>query len=284
MTLFGKILIGLILALSLVFASLSAAVYSAQTNYRDKADGLAEQLAQARQQATDREAQLQTEIGDLQTLAAQLKDERDLNAGKLADKVEELRLEEDKNAVTNTGLVVQTALTGLTNVEADARRQEAFAQRDRNAALSEKYTNSQAKIAELTDELFGLEVAVEQMNEKQNDLLDQVASYRAYLRGRGLPAEPPNVAADQPAPKVEGKIVDVQDSARGNQTFVEITLGSDDGLRRGDKLYVYNRAAGGKYLGEIQLRSVDADAAVGQIVSRASTGSIQKGDDVSTRL
>ena len=286
MTLFGKILIGLILALSLVFASLSAAVYSAQTNYRSASETLAQQLSDANRAATDREAQLQAEIGQAQALAARLKDERDLKAGQAQDAEEKLRLKEEEASATKTGLDVQTALTGLSREEAETRRSEALAQRERNAALSSKFTEGQTRISELTDELFGLRVDVERMNAKQNELLDQNASFRQYLRSKNLDINTALAfSGDEPAPQLYGKVLDVQDSSLGNQTYVEISLGSDDGLRLGDTLSVYNISGdGGKYLGEIELDSVDADAAVGHVTDRASTGTIQKGDNVSTRL
>ena len=284
MTLFGKILIGLILALSLVFASLAAAVFSAQTNYRTRADTLSQQLTDAQAAATDREAQLQAEKADLEAETRRLTDDLNLKTGEADTLAERVRLTEEAANATRTGLDVQTALAGLSKEEADQRRAEALAQRERNAALSANLTDARAQISELEDRLFGLQVSVEQMNEKQNALLDENGSFRQFLRSEGYqPQQALAYSSDEPAPQVFGKVVDVQDTDRGGQTYVEISLGSDDGLRRGDSLSVFDRAAS-KYLGSIVLRSVDADGAVGEVTTRAATGAIQKGNDVSTRL
>ena len=284
MTLFGKILIGLILALSLVFASLAAAVSSAQNNYRTRSDSLAQQLADAQSAAQNREAQLQAEVADARAEARRLEDALNLKTGEAEDLAERVRLTEEAANATRTGLDVQTALASLTKTEADARRSEALAQRERNATLSADLTATRGRISELEDELFGLEVAVEQMNAKQNALLDENGALRSALRTRNIDiASALAETSPEPAPKVFGKVVNVQDTDRGNQTYVEISLGSDDGLRARDVLSVFDRTSS-KYLGQIELRSVDADGAVGLVTSRSPTGTIQKGNDVSTQL
>lgn len=284
MTLFGKILIGLILALSLVFASLAAAVFSAQTNYREKADSLTKQLADAQSSAQSREAQLQAEILTAEAAARQLKNDLDLKTGEAEDLSTRVRLTEEAANATRTGLDVQTALAGLSKEEADARREEALAQRERNAELSRELTATRSRISEMDDQLFGLQVSVEQMNQKQNTLLDENGALRSFLRSRNIDVQTAlATVSDTPPPQVFGKVVDVQDTRRGNQTYVEISLGSDDGLRQGDTLSVFDRASS-KYLGKIELNRVDADGAVGLVTSRSPTGTIQEGNDVSTRL
>ena len=184
MTLFGKILIGLILALSLVFASLSAAVFSAQTNYRAKSDTLAQQLADSQSALQNREAQLQAEVADARAESRRLQDALDLKTGEAQDLRTEVRLTEEAANATRTGLDVQTALAGLSKEEADARREEALAQRERNATLSTDLTATRSRISELEDQLFGLRVSVEQMNEKQNQLLDENGDLKSYLRSK----------------------------------------------------------------------------------------------------
>ena len=285
MTLFGKILIGLILALSLVFASLSAAVFSAQTNYRAKSDTLTQQLADSQSALQNREAQLQAEVADARAESRRLQDALDLKTGEAQDLRTEVRLTEEAANATRTGLDVQTALAGLSKEEADARREEALAQRERNATLSTDLTATRSRISELEDQLFGLRVSVEQMNEKQNQLLDENGDLKSYLRSKNEDiASILGGTYGTPAPDVSGKVLDVQQSIRGNQTVVEVSIGTDDGIRTGDTLQVYDRSGGGKFLATVEVRRVYPDAAVGYVTNSSATGTVQKGNDVTTRL
>ena len=268
-----------------MFASLAAAVFSAQTNYRDRSDSLTQQLADAQSAATNREAQLQAEVAAAEAESRQLKDALDLKTGEAEDLRNQVRLDREAADATRTGLDVQTALAGLSKEEADARRDEALAQRERNANLSQELTSTRSRISELEDQLFGLQVSVEQMNEKQNRLLDENGDLKSYLRSQN--EDIASILGGQygtPAPDVSGKVLDVQQSSRGNQTLVEVSIGTDDGIREGDTLQVFDRSGGGKFLATVEVRRVFPDAAVGYVIRSSPTGTIQKGNDVTTRL
>ena len=99
--------------------------------------------------------------------------------------------------------------------------------------------------------------------------------------------EAAELAGQQPPPVVEGVVMDARKSARQGTEFVEISLGSDDGLAKGHSLFVYRGANGGdrgKYLGKIEIVYVTPDKAVGTVVERAKNGVIQKGDNVTSKL
>ncbi len=69
--------------------------------------------------------------------------------------------------------------------------------------------------------------------------------------------------------------------------FVEVSIGSDDGLLKNHLLDVYRSSAAGgapKYLGKIKIVYVTNDRAVGQVVQAAKNGIIERGDNVTTRL
>jgi hypothetical protein len=70
----------------------------------------------------------------------------------------------------------------------------------------------------------------------------------------------------------------VETSATG---LVEVSLGSDDGLKAGHTLQVYR---GKRYLGQITIRSTVPDRAIGQIDKQLQRGPIQMGDNVTTKL
>ncbi len=282
MTLFGKILIGLILALSLVFASMSAAVWSAQHNYRTALETAQNDLKALGVEKDDLEQQLRTEIGEVRDQAARLKD--DLDRQNLAVSVlqQQKDLVDRELATTLTAYDVQTALAKIAQLEAEDRKQEVLAGRQRTAELSEKYVAAEAENAALTDERFSLTVSNEQRAATNARLLDELASARQQLRIEGIEVDP-DAAAAEPAPDVAGKVLAVDDlGSRG--TKVAVSLGSDDGMRVGDTLEVFRTVGEGKYIGRVRLMEVEADLAIGNLIFKSPTATIQKGDDVKTRL
>jgi len=78
------------------------------------------------------------------------------------------------------------------------------------------------------------------------------------------------------APEVKGEILVV-----GKSGLVEISLGTDDGLRPGLELDV---TRGSQYLGRIKVRTADADKAVCEILESYRKGAIQPGDKVDSKL
>ncbi|MFH5804920.1 hypothetical protein [Alienimonas sp. DA493] len=282
MTLFGKILIGLILALSLVFASLSAAVYSAQFNYREALKAEKERYAALDTEKNDLEEQLRVEIGDLQAELAQVIDERDRQTQTATQLAEQNELLRGELATTNTALNVQTADTEIAQAEAEDRRVEVLAGRRRTADLSEKFVEAEAEIAALTDERFSQSVTIAQMTQTNNRLLDELGALRAQLRELGVAPNASYTGSEVP-PDVSGKITAVEDRGSAG-TKVSISLGSDDGLRQGDELEVVRMTGGGKYVGKIRLTEVYYDYAIANLISKNPTATVKEGDDVKTRL
>ena len=284
MTLFGKILIGLILALSLVFASLSAAVYSAQFDYRKALTDKTTELAAARADREDLEKQLRARIGDLEAAVAEQEELKNLAVGKSDDLAEAVRLSEEELNATRTALDTQTALAKIAKQEADARRQEVLASRQRNADLFERNVDAETQISGLTDNLFSLELTGEQMAARNARLMDELAVALQQLRVNNIEPIRDGRAPDEPAPAVEGRILAVKDTGSAG-TLASISLGSDDGLRVRDELFVY-RLKDSKYVARVTLVDVKPDTAVVRLIpgSVSDTTSIQKGDNVSTRL
>jgi len=84
--------------------------------------------------------------------------------------------------------------------------------------------------------------------------------------------EPP----EKRAPTVDGIVTAVSKSG-----LVEISIGSDDGLREGHQLEVFS---GSSYLGRIKIRRTAPDRAVGEVIPEYRKGDIKKGNRVATRL
>ena len=78
-------------------------------------------------------------------------------------------------------------------------------------------------------------------------------------------------------PPLDGVITAVSTKA----PLVQISLGSDDGLKSGHTLEVFR---GSSYLGRIVIREVSPSQAVGVIVTELQKDNFQKGDRVATKL
>jgi hypothetical protein len=62
---------------------------------------------------------------------------------------------------------------------------------------------------------------------------------------------------------------------------VEISIGSDDGIGPKMKLIVFR---GSRYICEIEITDVYPDMAVGRVIEETRNGSIERGDNVTTKL
>ena len=283
MTFFGRLLVVLLLVLSVCFMSLALAVFSATTNWRELARQRQEAVEAADKSAREAEEQFKIRLADVTSRLDTTKEELDLKIGQNEQLGQELQLARNEITAAKTAVDTQTEVAKLAAAEADARKAESLAARVRNETLNTQFAAVNARLRAIEDELFAKEGTLETAVARNGDLLDELGAVRSFLRENGL--NPENAfGADEPAPEVEGVVTAVQDSSSGSQTFVAISLGSDDGLRRGDELVVVSDEGGGKYLGTIRLIETRPDEAVGEVIGRNPTGLFQKGNRVSTQF
>jgi hypothetical protein len=112
--------------------------------------------------------------------------------------------------------------------------------------------------------------------ERNRQLTEQVSGMTSVMDAKGID---PNTPPDAVTPTVDGLVSRVRQVA-GAQ-LVEVTIGSDDGLKQGNTVEVYR---GGRYLGRLDIVKTSPDRAVGRVDRRFQQGSIQEGDRVATRL
>jgi len=286
MTFVGKLLVIVQLVLSLCFMALAGAVFTRHQSWKD----VAEQRQEAVEAANDDLQKMQAEkdkiIDDLETSVARL--ENDLN-----DAQSELALEEEKVANLEveidrqkTELNTQEALATIAGDEARIRREEALAGRRINEQLNQALNEQNQKVRQLEDELFNSEVELESVSEKYSGLLKTVAAYQRVLAANGFETDPRKYRGKlEPVPLVVGRVLETKKAGRGiGRELIEISIGSDDGLSKGNTLHVYRTGEQNKYLGEIRLELVTPDKAVGVVVNRAKNGVIEREDYVTTRL
>jgi hypothetical protein len=284
MDLIGKIFIVVILIMSIVFMSLSLMVYATHRNWRDLVEnteasaakplGLRQQLrtqkdtnAQLQQEMENLQRTLQLERAARQQALAVLETRSNRQEVELTAKTEELAtLRRQHDQAVTTMELAQTNLAALKEEVDGLRKLVRQTQADRDSQLSQVIT--------MRDRLNQLEGAERRLEERNRQLTKEVAESARVLQRYGLNRTTP--LHDVP-PKLDGEIKMVH-----SNDLVELSLGSDDGLRQGHELDVYR--SGGAYLGRVKVIETDPDDSVARIIPEFRQGVIRKGDFVATRL
>ena len=63
--------------------------------------------------------------------------------------------------------------------------------------------------------------------------------------------------------------------------MIEVTVGADDGLRKGDTLEIFR---GQRYLGRAMIIQTEPDRSVARVIRKFQQGQIQENDHVATKL
>ena len=202
----------------------------------------AESLAAAESRAGELERQLRESQQRNESLMAENRDA--IESFKQAQ-LEVERLDEEIEAVRN-----------------DIRQTRA----DRDAQL--------AMAVELRDRLNQEEGSLRRLEERHQELLAQLSQAQLVLDRNDLSINEP---IDGQPPQVDGIITAI----RGDQ-LVEVSVGADEGLRRGHTLEVYRDSGG--YLGRLVVIETNPDRSVTRIVPEYRQGIMRKGDRVATKL
>lgn len=282
MNLIGKIFVLIILLLSMLFMVLAMAVYSTQKNWRD-----AYQTSQKNLQ------QKTTEYGRLDS-ASKLTES---NLQRKLDEAEarETLLQEQYELLTESSTLLQEEISDLKQQKRDDTAAVASTQDNANRLASENTVlqkdvidaqeasdQSFAATVAATSKLHDSEVKLDSATETVGALTEQVARMTEYLRSEGLD---PNTQVGDIKPRVDGYISSIRRRA-GDET-IELTIGSDDGIKRGHTVEVYRTTGDpgqSKWLGRAVVLSTDGDRSYARILPELKKGRIQEGDRVATRF
>lgn len=276
MTLVGKIFTVLVLIMSIAFMMLAVTVFATHRNWRDIVtlpDGLKAQI----------EALSKTN-GELRTEISRAKDQIALEqaARRFALAAGQARQEQLDDALQRR----EKEYTDLqaahgTLVESHARNVTILnSLRDENEGLrTEIRTAQQARddyfnqVVTLTDDLNRGEGNMRTLQEQHDMLLVQNGKMAKVMRSFEISVDTPT---DGRAPRVDGLVTAVSD-----KDLIEISIGSDDGLRKNHLMEVYRNNS---YVGRVQIVKVEPDRAVAKIIPEFRRGIIKKGDRVATKL
>ena len=292
MNLVGKIFVVLIFVMSLVFMSFAMAVYATHRNWREivilpqnspklaqgKEVGLKFQLMEVKQYNEELRSQIETlrkdidnernakekSLNKLETERDELlKERRALEAG-YAD------LEKAKRDAVAAMSATQKVAADYRKELEDIRQQLIEAQQDRDAHFKE--------VVRLTDDLNQATNERDLLSKRAADVSKDLSKARDALRYFDID-EQSNYKSKTP-PRVDGVVL-----ATPRAGLVEISIGSDDGLRKGHRLEVYRIAAGSStYVGRIEVVKTSPDRSVCKIDPKYQNSHVMEGDRVDSKI
>ncbi len=285
MTFIGKLLVIIQFVLTMCFMALAGAVYTSQVNWKTTADALQTRIDQDEKDHETEVVEFKKQVDDLKK---QLVDAQNESSDARNEVVSlQQRFDQQKTEVDRLKVQVNTqeSLATIAGNEATIRRDEALLHRRINEGLNQAQNALNAQVSQLEDENFNLKVELKDVGDRYNELLKTSSSYRRLLAANGFETDPKKIDRDlAPVPLVQGEVLKAEKARRGGREYIEVSIGSDDGLSEGSTLYVYRAGERAQYLGEIKLTLVHPDKAVGIVVEKAKNGVIERKDYVTTKL
>jgi hypothetical protein len=282
MTFVGKILVTIIMVFALFFLAVSTMVFTTEKNWKAEADVLKKKIDDTKKEVNKYKAEVDVRTAQV----GQTKQEFDQAKKTLDQQISDLndrnRLREDETTKLRQQVEVAEQNTKASLEEAAHHKSETDKLRDLLAQVQDQANKYGLRQVELNDQIRILQRQLETATANNKYLRDSVAKLAGKLREANLPDDPDQITGPSTVPpQVEGEVKRV--SARNDR--VEITIGSDDGLKVGHELLVYRTKGIPAFLGKVRIEQVEPDQAVGVVVGKTVSGKkIQEGDIVSPTI
>lgn len=286
MNFLGKIFIAMIFVLSIIFLGLATAIYA---THRDLRGDVARTVEDA--QKTGRPVGLKHQLADADLKNTQLRE----NIRRLRDELAEeeaayrhqlqkletrrVEMEDQKNRLTQEHDQLLGEKKSLTDafekVQKNADDVAKVVDRLRAEIVTTQEESSQNfdSAVALTEEINQKLGQLEQLEERHRQLKRQLAMHNEMT---DLNAINRNAPPKDFQPDVRGEVVKVM-----GEGLIEISLGSDVGVQRGQTIEIYR---GADYLGRAEIVRTQPDKAAATMLRDYQQDSIRRGDRVATRL
>ena len=281
MSTLGKILTVLIVVVSIAVAVLVAREFALSDNwharYREKERDFDKALGQrdsAIQQRDDAKRTADLDKAVLQQQILTLTDELTLRNNTIATLREQIENQEKRlQELAEQYAGIKDSFAKLMQ-ERDGWRLERDDARKEADTLRQMYTELEGKWRVLLAQFADSKENLRQSDEQNKTLKGKIAwATQQY----NIANWPPEAAPLPPSEKLEGLVTDVNLAAG----VVQIGLGSDDGVVKGMKFYVYDKAHD-KYLATLTIDKVSHDSAAGQL--SIIRGTVEKESHVTNRF
>jgi hypothetical protein len=279
MTVMGKILVFVILALALVQAALHVQFHLVQNNWEKGWHQV--------------DLQRQAAEKDVQAFQQQLGETKDADSKELLRLQNEVKIAQDKekkarDLVDDTNRKLTELREQITGGNAVLARSQVGNERrqDEVKRMTETLNERDTKIKDLVDannqlrdRAVAAEIEAKSLKDRNAGLvakLQEMGKELVKVKAGGTTAV--GLTAKNPPPEnVEGLVTRTDPSG-----LLTLSIGSDAGLTKGHTLEVF-RLNPAKYLGTVRILSVTPHEAVAQPVSRP-LGTIQSGDRVASKI
>jgi len=284
MTFFGKILIVLILIFSVIFATLSLAVYSTHRHWQEiveltpaqpgKPLGLKHQLENETEKLRQREdearrlkkeleaetAAYRHQLQKLETTQVELLAERQRMETQLANR------QREKQKLTDEVTVVEQNLESVDQQVQQLRGDIRQTQQRRDDQFQ--------KTVAVSEEVYELVGQLERLEERRRQLDKQLAQLNVKMSEHDVD---PHAPLEGRGPRLQGVVTRV-----GEDGMIQISLGADVGLRPGQTIEIFRGNT--TYLGRAEVMRTAPNEAVAKVIPQFKRGAIRKGDHVATRI
>lgn len=257
-------------------------VFTFQAGWRDKANKTQTQLASA----NDAVKQLQGDKDLLTTNFTKNLEDQKTRANNFEAKVNGLD-QNLKQAIGNLANAEKERDKHLVDLqvaqkEAQARITETNIARDEIKRLRDQNNEAITVRRGLEDKSLGLEGEIAEAETREVQFLKEITHLNDLLRFNKIDPRDPIIG---PVPKiielVKGEVVESRKNASRSAEHVQISVGSDDGVFKNLKMTVYRDS---NFLATIQITDVYPDKAVGLVIEETRNGTIERGDNVTTKF
>ena len=278
----GKILIVLQLVFSLCFMCFAGAAFTFHEGWKKKADDLQSKLNNTQQQLTEQQTQRQQETEVLKADLVAMENRAKMAEAKVTGIDTSLQQAIGNLANAEQQRDKHLADLGVAQQEAQARIAETNEARSENLRLNDRVVEGIALRRTLEDELLDKQGRIDEANQRERQMLTELTRLTSLLRINKID---PNDAIIGPVPPPIERVNGVVKASRKNESrsaeLVEISVGSDDNIAKTMRLIVFR---GAKFICEIEVTEVYPDVSVGRVIENTRNGSIERGDNVTTKL
>lgn len=284
MTTLGQLLVFLNLLMSGLFVWFSLLVFQARVDLKKKWDN---EKSRVQEMDTKRQ-EAETQNGDLQNKLATA--EKGLEAKTSELKTQQIQAQGLLKQVTDARDKLQkeqvaiVARLDAATTEVKQRGQEVEQLRQHRSELVKTNTDFVDANSALKDQVAQLKAQLDSVNQRLQQTVQSYSELTRYVqrsRNGVLPTSDEIKSAEgevPPPPDVPGIVTRVDNTQR----FIQISLGEDDGIHKGQVLQIWRTTPEPKYLGEIKIFQAEATTSVAKPVSLV--GTIQENDKVGARI
>ena len=282
MTTLGKVFTVLIFIMSILFMGFSVVVFATHRNWKTLVDntdtakgplGLKQQLQAQAETNKGLRAELDSLTNRLAVEMAARRSALSALETKLADAQQRLTQKEAELAGLQSAQTEATAAINLAETRLAELVEDIKKLRDEIRLVQGQRDESFQRVVDLTDKLYSAAGVERNLKEREAQLIGEISKYKRVTDVLGVN---PSMPVEMIAPPLDGIV-----TAVGDKNLIEVSLGSDDGLRVGHRVEVFRD---NNYLGSALVLKTDPDRAIAQMDEKSQRGLIKVRDRVATKL